>query len=244
MQKFIPFAKLSKKTQQEINKSHRKSWGNIDPVSGRLRAAHGLCRADNGRYRHGFSLQSEQSDRKPAFARGNRTGDSTRRGAWLHRRVRRMLFRLCGKSGRIFDAWGAGSVSACDSAQGVYQAVCDGRGAAGVRHLKQSGDHRKAGTQRTAMECFFARAGGWSRGTRRGRLCKRKPHDAARGAGISFASAGEAGLPHLCFAGKLYFFSRRDNPRRKAACGWIFGAGLQQLRGSWQGLLSCRGTAA
>lgn len=36
-----------------------------------------------------------------------------------------------GKSGRIFDAWGAGSVSACDSAQGVYQAVCDGRGAAG-----------------------------------------------------------------------------------------------------------------
>ena len=111
-------------------------------------------------------------------------------------------------------------------------------------HLKQSGDHRKAGTQRAAMECFFARAGGRSRGTRRGRLCKRKPHDAARGAGISFASAGEAGMPHLCFAGKLYFFSWRDNPRRKAACGWIFGAGLQQLRGSWQGLLSCRGTAA
>ena len=27
--------------------------------SGRRRAAHGLCRADNGRYRHGFSLQSE-----------------------------------------------------------------------------------------------------------------------------------------------------------------------------------------
>ena len=35
MQKFIPFAKLSKKTQQEINKSHRKSWGNIDPVTKR-----------------------------------------------------------------------------------------------------------------------------------------------------------------------------------------------------------------
>ena len=33
MQKFIPFAKLSKKTQQEINKSHRKSWGNIDQTS-------------------------------------------------------------------------------------------------------------------------------------------------------------------------------------------------------------------
>ena len=31
MQKFIPFAKLSKKTQQEIN----KSWGNIDPVTKR-----------------------------------------------------------------------------------------------------------------------------------------------------------------------------------------------------------------
>ena len=29
MAKFIPFVKLSKKTQQEINKSHRKSWGNI-----------------------------------------------------------------------------------------------------------------------------------------------------------------------------------------------------------------------
>lgn len=35
MQKFIPFAKLSKKTEQEINKSHRKSWGNIDPVTKR-----------------------------------------------------------------------------------------------------------------------------------------------------------------------------------------------------------------
>lgn len=35
MQKFIPFAKLSKKTQQEINKSHRKNWGNIDPVTKR-----------------------------------------------------------------------------------------------------------------------------------------------------------------------------------------------------------------
>lgn len=35
MQKFIPFAKLSKKAQQEINKSHRKSWGNIDPVTKR-----------------------------------------------------------------------------------------------------------------------------------------------------------------------------------------------------------------
>ena len=35
MQKFIPFAKLSKKTQQEINKSRRKNWGNIDPVTKR-----------------------------------------------------------------------------------------------------------------------------------------------------------------------------------------------------------------
>lgn len=35
MQKFIPFAKLSKKAQQEINKSRRKSWGNIDPVTKR-----------------------------------------------------------------------------------------------------------------------------------------------------------------------------------------------------------------
>ena len=35
MAKFILFVKLSKKTQQEINKSHRKSWGNIDPVTKR-----------------------------------------------------------------------------------------------------------------------------------------------------------------------------------------------------------------
>lgn len=35
MAKFIPFVKLSKKTQQEINKSHRNSWGNIDPVTKR-----------------------------------------------------------------------------------------------------------------------------------------------------------------------------------------------------------------
>ena len=35
MEKFIPFAKLSKKSQQAINKSHRKSWGNIDPVTKR-----------------------------------------------------------------------------------------------------------------------------------------------------------------------------------------------------------------
>lgn len=35
MAKFIPFVKLSKKTQQEINKSHRKSCGNIDPVTKR-----------------------------------------------------------------------------------------------------------------------------------------------------------------------------------------------------------------
>lgn len=33
MQKFIPFAKLSKKSQQAINKSRRKNWGNIDPVT-------------------------------------------------------------------------------------------------------------------------------------------------------------------------------------------------------------------
>lgn len=35
MEKFIPFAKLSKKTQQEINKSRRKNWGNIDPTTKR-----------------------------------------------------------------------------------------------------------------------------------------------------------------------------------------------------------------
>lgn len=35
MQKFIPFAKLSKKAQQTINKSRRKNWGNIDPVTKR-----------------------------------------------------------------------------------------------------------------------------------------------------------------------------------------------------------------
>ena len=35
MAKFIPFFKLSKKTQQEINKSRRKNWGNIDPVTKR-----------------------------------------------------------------------------------------------------------------------------------------------------------------------------------------------------------------
>ena len=35
MAKFIPFVKLSKKTQQEINKSRRKNWGNIDPTTKR-----------------------------------------------------------------------------------------------------------------------------------------------------------------------------------------------------------------
>ena len=35
MAKFIPFVKLSKKTQQEMNKSRRKNWGNIDPVTKR-----------------------------------------------------------------------------------------------------------------------------------------------------------------------------------------------------------------
>ena len=35
MAKFIPSVKLSKKTQQEINKSRRKNWGNIDPVTKR-----------------------------------------------------------------------------------------------------------------------------------------------------------------------------------------------------------------
>lgn len=35
MAKFIPFVKLSKKTQQEINKSRRKNWVNIDPVTKR-----------------------------------------------------------------------------------------------------------------------------------------------------------------------------------------------------------------
>ena len=35
MAKFITLVKLSKKTQQEINKSRRKNWGNIDPVTKR-----------------------------------------------------------------------------------------------------------------------------------------------------------------------------------------------------------------
>lgn len=35
MAKFIPFVKLSKKTQQELNKSRRKNWGNIDPTTKR-----------------------------------------------------------------------------------------------------------------------------------------------------------------------------------------------------------------
>jgi hypothetical protein len=35
MEKFIPFAKLSKKEQQAINKSRRKNWGSIDPVTKR-----------------------------------------------------------------------------------------------------------------------------------------------------------------------------------------------------------------
>lgn len=35
MSKFIPFAKLLKKAQQAINKSRRKNWGNIDPVTKR-----------------------------------------------------------------------------------------------------------------------------------------------------------------------------------------------------------------
>lgn len=35
MQKFIHFAKLSKKLQQAINKSRRKNLGNIDPVTKR-----------------------------------------------------------------------------------------------------------------------------------------------------------------------------------------------------------------
>lgn len=35
MPKFIPFAKLSKKAQQAINKSRRKNWGNIDSVTKR-----------------------------------------------------------------------------------------------------------------------------------------------------------------------------------------------------------------
>lgn len=35
MQKFIPFAKLSKKAQQAINKNRRKNWGNIAPVTKR-----------------------------------------------------------------------------------------------------------------------------------------------------------------------------------------------------------------
>lgn len=35
MAKFIPLVKLSKKTQQEINKSRRKNWGNIDPTTKR-----------------------------------------------------------------------------------------------------------------------------------------------------------------------------------------------------------------
>lgn len=46
--KFIPFAKLSKKTQQEINKSHRKSWGNIDPVTKRPANSKAYNRKNSG----------------------------------------------------------------------------------------------------------------------------------------------------------------------------------------------------
>lgn len=35
MQKFIPFAKLSKKAQQVINQNRRKNWGSIDPITKR-----------------------------------------------------------------------------------------------------------------------------------------------------------------------------------------------------------------
>ncbi len=33
MEKFVPFDKLSKKKQRQINAKRRNSWGNINPVT-------------------------------------------------------------------------------------------------------------------------------------------------------------------------------------------------------------------
>jgi hypothetical protein len=54
MQKFIPFAKLSKKSQQAINKSRRKSWGNIDPVTKRPANAKAYNRKKAQAWKDGF----------------------------------------------------------------------------------------------------------------------------------------------------------------------------------------------
>ncbi len=35
MEKFIPYEKLSKKKQRELNARKRKSWGNVNPVTRR-----------------------------------------------------------------------------------------------------------------------------------------------------------------------------------------------------------------
>lgn len=39
MQKFVPFEKLSKKKQRELNKKQRGSWGSINPVSRKVESA-------------------------------------------------------------------------------------------------------------------------------------------------------------------------------------------------------------
>lgn len=39
MQKFVPFEKLSKKKQRELNKKQRGSWGGLTPVSRKVESA-------------------------------------------------------------------------------------------------------------------------------------------------------------------------------------------------------------
>lgn len=39
MQKFIPFDKLSKKKQRELNAKQRGSWGSLNPVSRKVESA-------------------------------------------------------------------------------------------------------------------------------------------------------------------------------------------------------------
>lgn len=39
MQKFVPFEKLSKKKQRELNKKQRGSWGGLNPVSRKVESA-------------------------------------------------------------------------------------------------------------------------------------------------------------------------------------------------------------
>lgn len=39
MQKFVPYEKLSKKKQRELNKKQRGSWGGLNPVSRKVESA-------------------------------------------------------------------------------------------------------------------------------------------------------------------------------------------------------------